>query len=94
MAYGWGWDEKRVNETDIEIVLKTWKGKMDEFERFQKQEWERTRVLGAWIMNSQGSKITAVKLLPLPWDKKLTKETFLQENKELIPVWDKLSKNE
>ena len=93
MAYSWGWSEKKFFKSVPEYFFKVWKGKRDEADRFERQNWERLRVLGAWVYASQGSKgITAKKLLPLPWDKVMTKEQFLKDNKNLIPIWDKLSK--
>lgn len=94
MAYGYGWSEEQFLNSRPEILFKTWKGKNDEKNR--SGEWERLRLLGTWILyphTKKGSNISPEKLLPLPWDEKpKTKTEWLEQNKHLESIWDKLER--
>lgn len=92
MAYGWDWTEEKFFNSTPEYFFKAWKGKSDKEMRALKASWEQLRLLGSWVLAPHSKNLTPIKLLPLPWDKAKTRETFLEENKELIPLWDKLSK--
>lgn len=36
----------------------------------QRSEWERTRLIGVWVLNAQGAKIDSPKkLMTFPWEK-------------------------
>lgn len=93
MAYGrLGWTEERLNNcTDLKIFELALKGFNNLEEERQKAEWERLRILGTWVLAPYSKNLTPMKLMPLPWDVKRTREQFYKENKELIPIWDKLS---
>lgn len=94
MAYGWGWSEEQFLSSRPEIVFKTWKGRNDA--RNRSGDWERLRILGTWVLapyQKKGSNLTPAKLLPLPWDAPPeTKEQWLERNKHLTPIWDKLER--
>lgn len=90
MAYGWGWSEKKFLQCTPKYFFQVWKGKRDAEERKERKEWERLRLLGSWVLAPYSKSLSPVKLLPLPWDEKLTKDKFLKDNKDLIPIWDKL----
>ncbi len=93
MAYGYGWSEEQFWNSRPEILFKTWKGRNDE--RNRSGEWERLRILGSWVLaphTKKGQNITPTKLLPLPWDVVMTREKWLEKNKKLIPIWDKLER--
>ena len=62
-----------------------------------KREWEQTRFLGSWILAPYRKKgdtpLTPQRLLPFEWDPKPeTREQWLEKNKHLKSVWDKLEK--
>ena len=89
MAAGWGWSEKKLNNSSLEFIFKTWKGKEDERFKNDKQEWERLRILGSWVLSPYSKNVAPKIILPLPWDiKKSDKEEF----EELQPLFDKLEK--
>jgi hypothetical protein len=94
LAYGWGWTENQFLNSRPEILFKTWKGRQDEIIR--SGEWERLRMLGAWILaphQKKGANLTPQKLLPLPWDPAPeTKSEWLEKNKHLTPIWEKLER--
>ena len=89
LAYSWGWSKKKFFNSDIDYFFKTWKGKRDAEMRFERQEWERLRMLGVWVLSPYKS-LKTKELLPLPWDKTETRDDFYERNKDLIPIWDKL----
>jgi hypothetical protein len=76
-------------------LFKSLKGFNDLEHERDKKEWERLRILGTWVLNphmKKGSTLSPNKLLPLPWDRVQTKTEWLEKNKDLIPIWDKLDK--
>lgn len=96
MAYGrLGWDEQKFWESSPSFLFKSLRGFNDLEEERDRKEWERLRILGTWVLKPHTKKphdITPMKLLPLPWDKLRTKQEFLEKNKDLIPLWDKLER--
>lgn len=92
MAYSWGWSEKKFLNSTPEYLYKSWFGKQRNEDKKRRDEYERLRILGAWILAPHSKGITPLKLMPLPWDEKKTSDVFLTENKELIPIWDMLEK--
>lgn len=92
MAYSWGWSRNKFFNSTLEYFYKTWLGKELEYEKKQRAEWERLRMLGMWVLSPYSKNLTPNKLIQFPWDKPKGKQAFLEENKHLIPLWDKLSK--
>jgi len=90
LAYGWGWSEKKFWQSSPGYFFKTWKGKRDERERGEREEWERLRILGAWVLAPYSKNMTPKKLLPLPWDKVETTEDWRRRNKDILDECDKL----
>jgi hypothetical protein len=91
LAYGrLGWSEKKFFKSTPDYFFNALKGFNDlEFER-QKSEWERLRILGAWILSphsKKGSNLTPKKLMPLPWDK-----SFSEENKDILELAKDIAK--
>ncbi len=77
----------------FELALK---GFNDLEEERIKGEWERLRMLGVWVLSpyqKKGANLTPQKVLSLPWDPKPeTRDEWLEKNKHLKSVWDKLEK--
>lgn len=91
MAFGWGWDEEKLNNSSFEYIFKTWKGKADERQRLDRQEWERLRILGSWILAPYSKGMTPKKILPLPWDAN-EGESIKKEIDSMKSLFDKLEK--
>ena len=92
MAYSWGWSEYKFWNSTPEYLYKTWHGKERERDKNNRAEYERLRILGSWVLAPYSKNLTPIKLMPLPWDIKRTSETFFEEHKDLIPIWDMLEK--
>lgn len=90
-----GWDEKKFFSSSASFLFKSLKGFNDLEHERDKREWERLRLLGSWVLaphTKKGQSVSPTKLLPLPWDVVMTREKWLEKNKKLIPIWDKLER--
>lgn len=97
MAYGrLGWSKKKFLNCDPLYFFKALQGFNELEEERNRGEWERLRMLGTWILaphQKKGANLTPKKLLPLPWDPKPeTREQWLEKNKHLTPIWEKLER--
>ena len=90
MAFGWGWSEKKLWKSEVSYLFKSWKGRRNESDRIERQEWERLRILGSWILAPHAKNITPKKLFPLPWDEVVTAEMWKERNKEILEQCDKI----
>jgi hypothetical protein len=55
----------------------------------QRAEWERLRVLGAWVIAPYSKvSMTPKKLLPLPWDVQESSEEWKKRNKKILDECD------
>lgn len=92
MAYGWGWSEKKLDNTTPKYLFQVWLGKRNELELKERREWERTRILGAWVLAPHSKGITPQKLIKFDWEKPKvkTREEYLKENAHLVDKWEKL----
>lgn len=88
MAYGWGWDDDKFENSNAKLIFQTWKGKNDERQRIDRQEWERLRMLGSWVLAPYSKNMTPKKLLPLPWDVEESVESWKQRNKDILEQCD------
>ncbi len=41
-------------------------------ENRERQEWERLRILGLWVLSPYSKGLTARKVIEFPWDEKIT----------------------
>lgn len=57
----------------------------------ERQEWERTRLLGLWVLSPYSKGLTVQKVIEFPWDvKPKTKKEFLKGFEE---IFEKLEKS-
>jgi hypothetical protein len=91
LAYGrLGWSEKKFFKSEPSYFFKALKGFNDLEQERQKNEWERLRILGTWVLSphtKKGANLTPKNLLPLPWDK-----TFTEENKDILEIAKEIAK--
>ena len=92
MAFTWGWTEKKFYKSTPKYFYQVWKGKRDERERQERLEWERLRMLGTWVLSPYSKGLTPKKLIQFPWDIVEDRKKWLENNKDFIPVWDKLAR--
>lgn len=89
-----GWDEAKFFEASIGYFFKALKGFNDlEFERY-KIGWEQTRMVCFYSVITHTKSIKKpIDLFRFDWDKEniITKDEFLNKNKNLIPLWNKLA---
>tara|TARA_R110000868_G_scaffold125509_4_gene331461 strand:+ start:1964 stop:2251 length:288 start_codon:yes stop_codon:yes gene_type:complete len=95
LAYGWGWSEKKFDNTTPKYLFQVWAGKRNQIELEYRRDWERTRILGTWVLAPHSKGLTPEKLIKFDWEKQKikTKEEYLKENSHLQEQWEKL-KNE
>ena len=91
MAYGrLGWSEKKFFKATPNYFFKAIKGFNELEEQRQREEWERLRILGVWVLSphtKKGQNLSPKKLLPFPWDK-----SFVEENKDILELAKKIGK--
>lgn len=92
MAYSWGWDEDKLNQTTAKFLYQNWRGRENDKVRRERQDWERLRILGTWVLAPYTKGLTPQSLLPLPWDKELKKVSYKEVYKDYLAAWDKLDK--
>lgn len=71
-------------------MFKTWLGKKNEQEKLQREEWERLRILGSWVLAPYSNRVTPKSLLPLPWDVQETTEQWKERNADILKRADEL----
>ena len=87
------WDEDRFWNASPSYFFKALKGFNDLEHERDKVEWERTRMLGYWIVSphtKKGTNLTPQRLLPLPWDKVETRDEWLKRNERFKQAWDNM----
>ncbi len=87
-AYGLGWSEDKFWNSSIEFFFKSIIGFELISEVKERQEWERIRLLGFWILSPYNKGLTVKKVIEYPWDEVVkTKKEFF---KGLETAFDKL----
>jgi hypothetical protein len=93
LAYAWGWEEDKFLNSSIDFFTKTFKGKkLIEFDSL-KIQYEVARYTATRVLTVHRKGALPADWWRFPWDAKpKTRAEWLEENKELIDIWDKLDK--